>query len=253
MYESRHAHLAGHGLSAQMKARVPATTRVRLRTALFRAPQLARLIAHTDRRTRLNLITPVTQLVIDGFHRSANTYAVVSFERANPAVMVSHHLHSPLSVHEARRHGTPMILLIRSPRDAAASYLQFESRATPLAALQMYAAYYRTALPFLDDVIVSDFPETTSNFAGVVQRCNQRFGTRFAIPEATEEFEEAVRVTIRDGWKDFHGIPLPSETRLGANEALGALTRSESAALAAAEDVYEQVLRHREQQLFDEG
>jgi len=193
----------------------------------------------------MNLATPETQIVIDGFQRSANTYAVTSFEKANPAVKLSHHLHSPLSIHEARRFGIPMILLIRTPKDAVSSYLQFERSATPLTALQMYIAYYKAALPYLDDVIVTDFPETVADFGGVVERCNTRFGTDFAPPPASPEFDELVRSTIQEGWNGFHATPLPSAERVPTDEVMSTFDERALSALATAEALYSAVLQRR--------
>lgn len=224
------------------KSRVPANLRIRIRTALFRTPRLARFIGLFDLRTRANLATPDTGIVIDGLHRSANTYAVISFRQANPTVTTSSHLHSPQSLHEARRYSLPMILLIRDPKEVIPSYLQLEPGASPAAALAMYIGYYTAVLPHLDEVVVADFRETIADFASVVRRCNEKFGTHFNLPERTPDFEASVKDTIRRDWDGLRAMPLPSATRRTAPEILATFDEPTLETLAVAERLYAQIL-----------
>ncbi len=55
-----------------------------------------------------------SDVVIDGFERSANTFAYFAFMAANPtAHRVGHHTHSPAQFYWAARWGVPALLLLR--------------------------------------------------------------------------------------------------------------------------------------------
>jgi len=59
-------------------------------------------------------ITGETEVVIDGFPRSGNTFAVVAFRQAQSRrVSVAHHGHVPALAIEAHRRGVPALVLIR--------------------------------------------------------------------------------------------------------------------------------------------
>ena len=66
--------------------------------------------------------------MIDGYTRSASTYAVYAFQlsQARP-VRVAHHLHAPAQLIEAARRGVPTLMVIREPRGA----LLAQPRASP--------------------------------------------------------------------------------------------------------------------------
>lgn len=225
------------------KSRIPVEVRTKLRTYLFRKPRLAWLVAHADARTRLSLPDRDTEIVIDGFPRSANSFSLVSFLSVNPEARVSNHLHSPLSVHGARRFGIPMIMMIRNPREAVRSYIQFVEGVTPVSAIRMYSGYYRAALPFIDDIVVADFQEVVTDFASVVERCNQKFGTSFALPGPAPQFASDVQVTIRDHWAGHPGTAVArQDDRRPAAAIIAEFDEQAIEALAEAERLYEHIV-----------
>lgn len=228
-----------------VKSRVHADTRMKARSWLFDHPRLARLVALGDPRTRVNLVHPGTGMVMDGFHRSANTYAVNSFLMANPTVRVSAHLHSPLALYDARRLGRPMILLVRDPRECIPSFLQMEPRVTPACAIDMYIRHYSATLEHLEYAVVADFPETTGNFAEIIRRCNAKFGSRFSMPERDEHFERRVTDHISELWSGLSAVPLPSSQRLSAEEVVATFDDEAMAALERARQIYEKVRSHQ--------
>src|SRR5436309_8002883 len=65
-----------------------------------------------------------TQLVIEGFQRSGNTFAVVAFEVAQPQpVKLAHHLHAAAQIVAAVRMGVPTLVLIRDPDESVLSHM----------------------------------------------------------------------------------------------------------------------------------
>src|SRR5580658_8003661 len=64
----------------------------------------------------VEVIGPRTELVIDGFTRSATTFAVYAFQLAQDTpVQLAHHLHAPAQLIRAARRGVPAVALIRKP------------------------------------------------------------------------------------------------------------------------------------------
>ena len=62
----------------------------------------------------------VTRICIEGYPRSANTFAGRLFHLANP-VPIAHHTHLINNVKLALGYGIPVLILIRDPADAIAS------------------------------------------------------------------------------------------------------------------------------------
>src|SRR5829696_5842518 len=68
------------------------------------------------------LVDRSPQIIIEGFPRSGNTFAVVAFQQAQrESVRVAHHLHMPAQVVLAAQWGIPTLLLARKPTDAVLS------------------------------------------------------------------------------------------------------------------------------------
>ncbi len=122
-----------------------------------------------------------TAIVIDGFLRSGNTYSVAAFQVANGfGPHVAHHLHGGAHVLRAVRLGLPTVVLIRAPADAVSSYLVRRPTLTPDDALLEYLDFYRTAWPARDGFVVGPFTQVVSDFGGITDAVNLRFGTTFA-------------------------------------------------------------------------
>lgn len=136
------------------------------------------------------VVSAETELVIDGFTRSASTFAVVAFQSSQPKpVRVAHHLHAPSQVVAAVRLSVPVLLTVRPPEDTVLSLVVREPYVTIAQGLAAYARFHRRLLPYLDAMVVADFPEVTTRLDRSIERVNARFGTAFApfdpTPEAT--------------------------------------------------------------------
>ncbi len=140
-----------------------------------------------------------TALVIDGYQRSANTFAVVAFQVAqNDHVRVAHHVHAAAHLVAAAQRGVPALFLVREPEEAILSSLVREPFVTPEQSLRSYAAFYERVLPCRSGFVVATFPEVTENLGLVIRRVNERFGTRFAAFEHTQANMEVVFALIEE-------------------------------------------------------
>jgi len=240
---------------------VPVDLRARVHFRLVGTPGVSALFTRFDPAMRMTRVTRGTRLVIDGYPRSGNTYARAAFLYANGLDFpLSTHRHSAQSVKEGLRRGIPVIVLVRDPRAALASGLQYEPGSTPRMAMNVYRSFYEGVLPRADEVVIATFAEVTSDFGQVVRRCNARFGTDFVPYERTEEAEAEVVRMIDEGAKlAFNPEVLdrvtgrPSSTRRSADEVLSELTPAEQAMLAELGRLYDAVIAEHDRQLEAEA
>lgn len=143
------------------------------------------------------VIGPETDLVIDGYFRSANTFSVYAFQLSQDRpVRLAHHLHAPAQLIMAARSGVPALLLLREPRDAILSELIYDDVALP-DALVAYARFYTCLLPYLDSFVVGEFTQVTSDFGAVIRRLNVLSGTSFGEFRHDEESVRECLALIR--------------------------------------------------------
>lgn len=161
-----------------------------LRRPVARTPYLWDAAMLARRGKRQTLARRDTAIVIEGFLRSGNTFSVAAFQIANgPQLHVGRHLHGAPHVLRAVRMGLPTLVLVRHPRDAVLSYLIRRGTLTPHDAVLEYLDFYRTAWPAREGFVVGPFERVTTDFGGVVDQVNARFGTSFRRFEPTPENE----------------------------------------------------------------
>ena len=135
-----------------------------------------------------------TELVIDGYQGSANSFLTRAFKHAQDRpVRLAHHLHAPAAVVRAVELGVPTVVTIREPRGAVLSLVSRWPYVSVAQALRGYARYYEAVEPVVGDVVLSPFPTTTRHPGRTIQAVNDRFGTRFGVFEPVEANLRAVR------------------------------------------------------------
>ena len=159
---------------------------------------------------------PTTDLVVEGFFRSGNTYAVRALEVANgDRLHMAHHSHAAATVKRAAARGVPTIVLIRRPRDAVLSdVLKFRQR-TLAESLRAYRCFYEALLPYRGTFVTASFEEITTNLNGVIARVNDRWDARIApFPDdANARAELAKRMGEPDGGRSPRRADLPLATK----------------------------------------
>jgi hypothetical protein len=179
-------------------------------------------------RYRNLLVDRTTQLVIEGFPRSGNTFAVVAFEQAQrQSVRIAHHLHAPAQVMRAARWGVPTLVLMRDPTDAALSLVVREPRVSVRQALKNYISFYESIVGYHHAFVAGLFEQVTRDYGAVLERVNARFGTRFSPFDHSEDNVNAVFARIeemhrakRGGRLDEKEISRPSAAEAGLKDAL---------------------------------
>lgn len=139
------------------------------------------------------VFTPDTELVIEGYPRSGNSFSEAAFLHAQGRpVAIGHHTHAAGHVIGAARAGIPCLVVIRSPVEAARSLVQMEPGLFDAGfALWEYCMFYRALIPVRPKIVLARFETVTTDFGTVIEALNARFGTGFAPFEHTPENEAA--------------------------------------------------------------
>ena len=159
-------------------------------------------------------VSPATDVVIEGFPRSANSLMVSAFVAAQPRPMgVAHHVHAPANAIEGVRRGLPTLVLIREPEDAVVELVLLKPALTVAQALRGWLRFYGPLRPHRRRFVVATTAEVTQDPAIAIRRLNERFATPFALP--TSETAEG----IRGYWQGRTGPGLPLIGRTTGTEA----------------------------------
>jgi hypothetical protein len=139
-------------------------------------------------------ICPMTRFVIEGFPRSANTYAVVALEAANgrQGRRLAHHTHSSVTIMRACHLHIPILFLIRRPEDAVLSLCARYPGLSSDQGLSSYIRFHQKILPVLSDIYVARFEDVVEDFGSVIAGVNDRYGLRFSCYTKTPEAEASL-------------------------------------------------------------
>lgn len=221
--------------------------RWKLRTLAGRYPTLSRALI----RQSGEFPTQETDIVIEGFPRTGNTFAVIAFQMAQlEQVSIAHHVHAPASVIHAVSESIPALVLIRAPADTIPSFVVRYPHLTIAQALRSYVRFYEPLLPLRDRFVLGPFDEVTSDFGAVMRRINRLFGTEFAEFEHSKENVHRVQEVV-DEWdrNTFGGGELLERGRARPVEAREQMKGQLRVAYGSAEHAR---VRERSEWLFDQ-
>lgn len=132
-------------------------------------------------------VLPDTELVIDGFQGSGNSFATVAFKSCQERpVRLAHHLHAPAQIIKAVEQGVPVLVTLRDPSDAVVSLVSRWPYVRLGQGLRAYIRFYEALTPYLNRMVVSPFDMTTGPIDQVFDAVNATFGCDFAVFNPTE-------------------------------------------------------------------
>lgn len=149
-------------------------------------------------------------IMIEGFPRCANSFAVKAFRHTNDADrrhLVATHLHSHAHVRAGIRQNLPLLVVIRDPDQAVPSLLALAMQLNKNDAAQQensvmlayvcywtgyYVRFYERLLPHRDSFVLGEFTKVTTDFDSVISEINAKFGTKFLPFGHTNENVQAV-------------------------------------------------------------
>lgn len=164
-----------------------------------------------------------TQLVIEGFPRSGNTFAVFAVrlgeQRAGRQVSISSHVHTPSAIKAAARARFPTLVVVRPPLDTLVSLLIAAPHVRPTEAVDEWIHHHREVWPYRDRFEVATFDDVVHRTDVVVGRINTRFGTSLApidpSPQTTAAIFDAIDAHHHALYGDReHLLPRPSPGRV---------------------------------------
>lgn len=134
------------------------------------------------------LAGPHTDIVIDAFPRSGNTFAYFAFQMSQKREMnVGHHAHAPSQFVLAERYRVPSVLIVRAPEDAVCSFVLREKVISLRQALRMWINFHESVLPYKEVIVISSFEDAITDFGAVIRKVNRKWGTDFSPFEHTAE------------------------------------------------------------------
>lgn len=187
-----------------------------------------------------------TDVLIEGFPRSGNSFLVSWIATANPDLHIASHMHSIAHVHAALRRDLPVVVVIREPEAALASLAVYNPNLALDAHIERYRRFHQAVIEVADDVIVSPFPVTTGKPERVVDELQRRTSLELASAPpggANEVMAEVDRRTVRfNGVFNPNLVARPSDARASANERVRHLLRRRHADSLARLDALHDVL-----------
>lgn len=155
------------------------------------AQRLSRMPAHL-------VCGPKTELVIEGYPRSGNTFTMdmlqVLMQGSKPRLRISHHTHSVDNLRMAMHHGVPCAVLIRPPQDAILSFMIYSGR-DAVACTERYVKFYEFVRQMTVPWLLLPFETVVSDFNAVVDQLNTLVGGR--IPRSADPEADAERARQR--------------------------------------------------------
>lgn len=164
------------------------------------------------------VLHPGSALVIEGFPRSSNSFAVKAFRYSNDPdrkLSVATHLHSPAHVLAGLKLKIPTLVLVRDPDEAVPSLMALGEQLRKnvdyererVAQERMvrywtgyYARFYERLIPLRGKFVIGYFSEVTTDFNRCISKLNALYGTQFKpfehTPEAVHEIFESAKVHL---------------------------------------------------------
>ena len=187
-----------------------------------------------------------TDIVIEGFPRSANTFAVLAFTSSQKSsVKISHHMHVPAQIIKAAKLKIPALVVIRNPKDSAISYVIRKPELSLRTILNCYTSYHKAIYPYRRDYVLATFEEVITEFSKSIRRVNDKFGVDF-IPHTPSgvDLEDIFKRADRLEGGDQAKTARPSQERAALKQVLKQeiLNPKLEESLKSAELVYEKFL-----------
>lgn len=141
------------------------------------------------------MVTRKTRITIEGYPRSANTYAVYAFKHVNQMQWneIAHHLHVQAQIIRSVNYKIPVILLIRHPLEAVRSLVVRHDFIAVNEALEDYCRFYGDLYPLKNSFVIADFDRVIRHYGEIIAQVNKKFSCSFNLyPEQDDEMDAEV-------------------------------------------------------------
>ena len=169
--------------------------RFRVRQYTARYPWMFFSLYQLSPHNRKLMVTRKTRITIEGYPRSANTYAVYAFKDVNDLQwnQVAHHLHVQAQIIRSVKYKIPVILLIRNPLEAVRSLVVRHDFIPVSEALEDYSRFYEDLYSLNEGFVVANFEDVIENFGNITDQLNVKFSCNFNVfPDQDEQAKASV-------------------------------------------------------------
>lgn len=130
-------------------------------------------------------VNPRTDLVIEGFPRSGNSYLEAYLRLTQrDRLSIAHHTHAAAHVMRSVRLKKPTIVLYREPLNACSSLIIHQPGiSTARQSLIEYINFYRKIIPLHEHFLLVEFKIATDSPVSVLRRLNQMYGLNLELPD----------------------------------------------------------------------
>lgn len=184
-----------------------------LRNVISTQPAIYCAIAKLGKKGH-RVVTADTDLVIEGYPRSGNSYVEAAFRLSQPNdIRLAHHTHAAANVLRAVQLNKPCYVLIRAPEDACVSLVIQEPDNQDLyMALKEYQSFHQAIKKVADKICLVPFEVATKNFNAGIAHLNDRYSTEFALLDESLDRDEVMeqvdqlsrtRNTVKDGVEPY--------------------------------------------------
>jgi len=136
-------------------------------------------------------------ITIEGYPRSANSYAFHAFSLAQKnSVKIAHHLHVIAQIKKSILLKVPTLVLIRNPVDAVLSNMVAYTGSSPVLLLNYYINYYKQIYKYREKIVIGHFNDVINNFGQIIETINGKYSTNFKPYNPTKSNEYIVKRLI---------------------------------------------------------
>jgi hypothetical protein len=137
-----------------------------------------------------------TDIVVEGYPRSANTYVTALLMVLNgDRLKLGRHLHGSAQLIQAIKQDIPPVLLVRKPIDAISSLIMRAPHLPPSLLLRNYISFHKQLVKYIDQLVVIDFYDATNNMDKVIEHLNSNFNITLSMP-GNDDLTEKVNAMI---------------------------------------------------------
>lgn len=162
---------------------------------------------------RNKIVVPKTELCVEGFQRSGNSFFTMLIKREKNKLKLADHVHVSQQVVRACKWDIPTIVLIRHPKDAIASLMAWDPKLKISLAIRSYSAFYNYIKPYQSSFITGHFDTVITKPYLIIQATNRTFNTDIRM----DEFDEQRMKRMRDRWanrtKTMKNAPVPNAVK----------------------------------------
>ena len=162
-----------------------------------------------------------TEITMDGFQRSGNSFGTYLFINSNKDSKIAHHRHINTQIIYSAKNEVPVILFIRKPIDTIISTYFFEDHQVSIKTIiKSWIDFHKPLIKYKKNMVISNFEKTINNFDEVIIELNNKYNTDFKIPNLKKENYKDYNEHLKNlqierfGEVKLNRISVPNETRL---------------------------------------